>query len=93
MTFLLPELVIAEIRDRMKVETEHAVNIAVANAYKEKEAAIATTKEKQWCAFCKKEAMFYCCWNTSYCDHQCQVCKHYGVAFSDKGGFQNFFNA
>ena len=24
------------------------------------------------CANCGKEAMFYCCWNTSYCDYPCQ---------------------
>ena len=24
------------------------------------------------CASCGKEAMFYCCWNTSYCDYPCQ---------------------
>ncbi|KAF5295410.1 hypothetical protein FQA39_LY13071 [Lamprigera yunnana] len=29
-------------------------------------------KSKQWCANCSKEAQFYCCWNTSYCDYPCQ---------------------
>ena len=24
------------------------------------------------CANCGKEAIFYCCWNTSYCDYPCQ---------------------
>lgn len=24
------------------------------------------------CAHCGKEAYFYCCWNTSYCNSQCQ---------------------
>ncbi|GLV41409.1 uncharacterized protein CBL_06639 [Carabus blaptoides fortunei] len=33
-------------------------------------------KAKQWCAFCLKEAQFYCCWNTSYCDYPCQQ-KHW----------------
>lgn len=66
------ELAIAEVRDRMKIESQRAVYLAVANERKEKEAAVAAAKEKQWCAYCKKEAMFYCCWNTSYCDYQCQ---------------------
>ncbi|XP_034231977.1 protein kinase C-binding protein 1 isoform X2 [Thrips palmi] len=66
------ELAIAEVRDHMRIESERAVYQAVANAAKEKEAAVAAAKEKQWCAFCKKEALFYCCWNTSYCDYQCQ---------------------
>ncbi|XP_061398004.1 MYND-type zinc finger-containing chromatin reader Zmynd8 [Musca vetustissima] len=30
------------------------------------------TKRKQWCAQCGREAKFYCCWNTSYCDYPCQ---------------------
>lgn len=28
------------------------------------------------CANCLKEAQFYCCWNTSYCDYPCQQ-KHW----------------
>ena len=28
------------------------------------------------CAMCGKEAIFYCCWNTSYCDYPCQQ-KHW----------------
>ena len=38
----------------------------------EKQKAISETKKKQWCANCTKEAIFYCCWNTSYCDYPCQ---------------------
>merc|ERR1711878_207446 len=38
----------------------------------EKQKAITETKKKQWCANCGKEAIFYCCWNTSYCDYPCQ---------------------
>lgn len=68
------ELLLFEIRDSMKKEAERAVNLALTNAAREKKEAIAATKEKQWCAYCKKEAMFYCCWNTSYCDYSCQVC-------------------
>ncbi|XP_014664509.1 PREDICTED: protein kinase C-binding protein 1-like [Priapulus caudatus] len=40
--------------------------------YREMQAAIAASKKKQWCANCCKEAIFYCCWNTSYCDYPCQ---------------------
>ncbi|ELT95529.1 hypothetical protein CAPTEDRAFT_219104 [Capitella teleta] len=39
---------------------------------KEKEEAVRMAKRKQWCANCEKEAVFYCCWNTSYCDYPCQ---------------------
>lgn len=37
---------------------------------------IEEAKSKQWCANCSKEAQFYCCWNTSYCDYPCQQ-KHW----------------
>ncbi|PSN52379.1 hypothetical protein C0J52_06722 [Blattella germanica] len=33
---------------------------------------VGETKKKQWCTLCGKEALFYCCWNTSYCDYPCQ---------------------
>ncbi|XP_046578558.1 protein kinase C-binding protein 1-like [Haliotis rubra] len=39
---------------------------------KEKNKAIAEIKKKQWCAQCGKEAIYYCCWNTSYCTYECQ---------------------
>lgn len=66
------ELVISEIQERMKMESQHALNKAFITAKQEKEKAISATKERQWCASCKKEALFYCCWNTSYCDYRCQ---------------------
>ncbi|CAH1142800.1 unnamed protein product [Phyllotreta striolata] len=37
---------------------------------------VESAKLKQWCASCSKEAQFYCCWNTSYCDYPCQQ-KHW----------------
>ncbi|GFO03989.1 kinase c-binding protein 1, partial [Plakobranchus ocellatus] len=37
---------------------------------------IEETKKHQWCAECLKEAVYYCCWNTSYCSYQCQQ-KHW----------------
>ncbi|XP_035828757.1 protein kinase C-binding protein 1, partial [Aplysia californica] len=36
------------------------------------ERSIAETKKHQWCAQCWKEAVYYCCWNTSYCSYKCQ---------------------
>ncbi|RUS72494.1 hypothetical protein EGW08_019748 [Elysia chlorotica] len=40
-------------------------------AAKHKE-AISQTKKKQWCQYCEDEAMYHCCWNTSYCSVKCQ---------------------
>ncbi|XP_059165862.1 MYND-type zinc finger-containing chromatin reader ZMYND8-like isoform X2 [Physella acuta] len=43
---------------------------------KELEKAVAETKKMQWCAECWQEAVYYCCWNTSYCGFECQQ-KHW----------------
>ncbi|VEN33561.1 unnamed protein product [Callosobruchus maculatus] len=60
---------LAEDRDRIIDETRAACE---AETIKRVELA----KSKQWCANCSKEAQFYCCWNTSYCDYPCQQ-KHW----------------
>lgn len=49
----------------------------------EKQRAVEETKRKQWCANCGKEALFFCCWNTSYCDYPCQVYSYYSVVYSN----------
>lgn len=51
------ERLVAEVKKQMELEKQQAVD---------------ETKKKQWCANCRKEAIFYCCWNTSYCDYPCQ---------------------
>ncbi|KAG1661382.1 Zinc finger MYND domain-containing protein 11 [Nymphon striatum] len=38
---------------------------------KQKE-TISETKKKQWCYNCEAEAIYHCCWNTSYCSINCQ---------------------
>ncbi|XP_050389380.1 MYND-type zinc finger-containing chromatin reader ZMYND8 [Patella vulgata] len=38
----------------------------------DKKLAVEEAKKKQWCAKCGKEAIYYCCWNTSYCAYTCQ---------------------
>uniref|UniRef100_A0A0X3Q094 Protein kinase C-binding protein 1 n=1 Tax=Schistocephalus solidus TaxID=70667 RepID=A0A0X3Q094_SCHSO len=55
-------------------ESELAAIIEAAGKVWEQEAlAIADSiKRKQWCAYCGNEAFFYCCWNTCYCNTNCQ---------------------
>lgn len=36
------------------------------------EKAIEETKNKNWCTFCKREAMYHCCSTTWYCGYRCQ---------------------
>ena len=61
-----------DIKTSHEKETQRAVDNLKKQAEAEKQKAITETKKKQWCANCAKEAIFYCCWNTSYCDYPCQ---------------------
>lgn len=62
----------AEMRQSLEQERERLVSEVKKQMEVEKQQAVDETKKKQWCANCKKEAIFYCCWNTSYCDYPCQ---------------------
>ncbi|XP_013166931.1 PREDICTED: protein kinase C-binding protein 1-like isoform X2 [Papilio xuthus] len=76
------ELIVAEMRATFEKEKSRAVNEARRAAQQELEAAVKLAKSKQWCSNCSKEAQFYCCWNTSYCDYSCQRAhwsQHYSV--------------
>ncbi|XP_021340240.1 zinc finger MYND domain-containing protein 11-like isoform X1 [Mizuhopecten yessoensis] len=62
--------------DRMKRQTEERCKQEYMEemkklAQKHKEAT-SMTKKKQWCYNCEEEAMYHCCWNTSYCSVKCQ---------------------
>ncbi|KAM9759604.1 MYND-type zinc finger-containing chromatin reader ZMYND8 isoform 3-T3 [Menidia menidia] len=66
------ELTMAEMRQSLEQERERLVTEVKKQVELEKQQAVDETKKKQWCANCRKEAIFYCCWNTSYCDYPCQ---------------------
>uniref|UniRef100_A0A8C9T2H8 Zinc finger MYND-type containing 8 n=1 Tax=Scleropages formosus TaxID=113540 RepID=A0A8C9T2H8_SCLFO len=66
------ELTMAEMRQSLEQERERLVAEVRKQMELERQQAVDETKKKQWCANCKKEAIFYCCWNTSYCDYPCQ---------------------
>ncbi|XP_042347074.1 protein kinase C-binding protein 1-like isoform X3 [Plectropomus leopardus] len=66
------ELTMAEMRQSLEQERERLVAEVKKQMELEKQQAVDETKKKQWCANCRKEAIFYCCWNTSYCDYPCQ---------------------
>lgn len=59
-------------RKSLEAEKLRALEEARRDAEEEKVRCIEETKRKQWCANCGREAVFYCCWNTSYCDYPCQ---------------------
>ncbi|KAL8623727.1 hypothetical protein ACOMHN_004790 [Nucella lapillus] len=66
------KLMIAEMKACWEAETSKALNDLKKKLTAEKEEAVTEAKKKQWCATCWKEAIFYCCWNTSYCSYACQ---------------------
>jgi len=66
------DLVIMEMRSTMEQEKQKALHDCRKQAEIDKQKAILEMKKKQWCSHCGKEAIFYCCWNTSYCDYPCQ---------------------
>lgn len=67
------DLIVVEMRQSLEAEKQKALADQRKQADLDKQKAVAETKKKQWCAQCGKEAIFYCCWNTSYCDYPCQV--------------------
>ena len=66
------DIMLKDIKTNMAKESQRAIDEFKKQAELEKQKAILETKKKQWCAHCGKEAIFYCCWNTSYCDYPCQ---------------------
>ncbi|KAL3892310.1 hypothetical protein ACJMK2_004527 [Sinanodonta woodiana] len=66
------ELTLSEMKQAWGAEKLRITAQVTRGCEKEKEKVVKETKKKQWCASCGKEAIFYCCWNTSYCDYPCQ---------------------
>lgn len=86
------ELTVLEI-----IESRILLEDQISNMKKAHETELLEVKKKQWCAFCQKEAVFFCCWNTSYCDYPCQqkhwaqhqrVCQQAGNLSTSSGGTQ-----
>lgn len=69
------EQLITEIKYNSELKIREILQESVKERRKLKlnnERRITETKQKQWCANCGKESIYYCCWNTSYCDEECQ---------------------
>ena len=65
------ELTMAEMWQSLEQERDRLIAEVKKQLELEKQQVVDETKKKQWCANCKKEAIFHCCWNTSYCDYPC----------------------
>ncbi|XP_076457219.1 uncharacterized protein LOC143291271 [Babylonia areolata] len=66
------KITVAEMKACWEAEMSKALQDLRNKLAKEKQEAVMETKKKQWCASCWKEALYYCCWNTSYCSYTCQ---------------------
>lgn len=63
---------LSEMKKNLDKERQRIVNEVRKQCELERIRSVDEAKRKQWCANCLKEAQFYCCWNTSYCNHTCQ---------------------
>ncbi|XP_068582251.1 zinc finger MYND domain-containing protein 11 isoform X4 [Cebidichthys violaceus] len=57
-----------QVKEKCKEELVEEVKKVVA----QNKQLVSQTKKKQWCYNCEEEAMYHCCWNTSYCSIKCQ---------------------
>ncbi|XP_014218131.1 protein kinase C-binding protein 1 [Copidosoma floridanum] len=67
-----------EMKASLEIEHHRALENAHREAEIDKRRCVEETKRKQWCVVCGREAMFFCCWNTAYCDYPCQQ-KHWSA--------------
>lgn len=81
---------LGEMKKSMEKERARVVNETRKQCEMERIRSVDEAKKKQWCANCLKEAQFYCCWNTSYCNHICQR-KHWYVTMELNDFFLYFF--
>uniref|UniRef100_A0A182JQ06 Protein kinase C-binding protein 1 n=1 Tax=Anopheles christyi TaxID=43041 RepID=A0A182JQ06_9DIPT len=72
----LYEGMMQELRQSLEQEKKRAMIDQRQQLMREKQRAVQLAKQKQWCKRCLREAKFYCCWNTSYCEVSCQE-KHW----------------
>lgn len=63
---------LTEMKKSIEKERARIINDTRRQCELERIRSVEEAKKKQWCANCLKEAQFYCCWNTSYCNHFCQ---------------------
>ncbi|EEB10899.1 zinc finger and mynd domain-containing protein, putative [Pediculus humanus corporis] len=66
------EKTLMELRNTLQMDKQKSLDELKSHLESHYQKIISETKRKQWCANCGKEALFYCCWNTSYCDYPCQ---------------------
>ncbi|GFV33826.1 zinc finger MYND domain-containing protein 11 [Trichonephila clavipes] len=66
------ELELAEAQRSSEEALRCAYEMKKAEMEERQKMDISETKKKQWCYNCEAEAIYHCCWNTSYCSVDCQ---------------------
>jgi hypothetical protein len=59
---------------RNEIETKYneTLRVELAKLTEKHRKEVSAIKKKQWCWQCELEAIYHCCWNTSYCSVECQ---------------------
>uniref|UniRef100_A0A1I7V3M5 MYND-type domain-containing protein n=1 Tax=Caenorhabditis tropicalis TaxID=1561998 RepID=A0A1I7V3M5_9PELO len=59
---------------RAELEDKHAKILEAESAKlsEKHKRELSAARKKQWCFNCDNEAIYHCCWNTSYCSVECQ---------------------
>uniref|UniRef100_A0AC35GMI2 MYND-type domain-containing protein n=1 Tax=Panagrolaimus sp. PS1159 TaxID=55785 RepID=A0AC35GMI2_9BILA len=61
-----------DVRSSLEERYREMINADVAQMEATHRRELSGIKKKQWCWHCENEAVYFCCWNTSYCSQQCQ---------------------
>uniref|UniRef100_A0A7E4V0G7 MYND-type domain-containing protein n=1 Tax=Panagrellus redivivus TaxID=6233 RepID=A0A7E4V0G7_PANRE len=61
-----------EVRTNLEEQYRNLLNSEILQLENAHRRELTTVKKKQWCWHCENEAVYFCCWNTSYCSQQCQ---------------------
>uniref|UniRef100_A0A5S6QU96 MYND-type domain-containing protein n=1 Tax=Trichuris muris TaxID=70415 RepID=A0A5S6QU96_TRIMR len=59
-------------RDELNARYAHQLKFELQKLKDRHKKQLEEIKKKQWCYQCESEAIYYCCWNTSYCSVECQ---------------------
>lgn len=63
---------LAEVQRKTDEEHQLSHQQQIRKLMEQHQQEISETKKKQWCYNCEAEAIYHCCWNTSYCSVECQ---------------------
>ncbi|KAG8193609.1 hypothetical protein JTE90_000242 [Oedothorax gibbosus] len=66
------EAELGEAKRNSEEQIRNAHQLEMADVVERQRMEMSEVKKKQWCYNCEAEAIYHCCWNTSYCSVDCQ---------------------